>query len=298
MQYLREFLLTETLSSSWILHKVWPQVVRTFLHVCHASVSLSKTPYRSLERHLSDRVTNLIQQWIVDQYGDRIYFEGRRIKTSSVRFVFKIHEGKTQGYHGGYNKNVILLSKSDVDYICSQVRVNVNDDDVDVKQELERDLSIILDTITHEITHLQQALAFSNKGRVEDFSSKSLITSVGRRGEYTGPETEDKEVKYVGFPIELDAYSSSVAAKVVRSFTKHINKDKQPELWNEAIDRALAFIVKDKESLMKISSSFKYVNDVISKALQQEGKFSSKQLDRVWKRFLKTTYIRIESYKE
>lgn len=315
--HLREILLTESNETAWIYQRLWPAFVNAMLEECYKLTKeytvefiqvSSPVPkrYSKLQKNVSTVMSRVVQKHIEDLYGPKIKYEGKRIKSTSIRVKVIIGEDDEKGgYHQSYNDTAIILKPKGIEAVIRKLAYNLNDEDVDFKQEFELDIARELgaiETLTHEITHLLQSIRASTRTK-KGLHGKSLITNIGPRGEYEGKATGDitQRMKYIGFPLELEAYAAAAATALVRSATRHIRREKDPQAWNRAIDSALDTLKHPNEAI-KISSNFGLIFNNIKRAIETNNKvpntFKTKEIARIWKRFLKMTYIQVMSHKE
>jgi hypothetical protein len=262
--------------------------------------------FKPLEKKVSAAISRVVQKHVADLFGPKLKYEGKRINATSIRVdVVVFNDADKGGYHGSYNDTVVFLDPDGVKTIIKKLAQYLNDEDVDIKREFESDLIRhlgVLEILTHEVTHLLQSIRASTKTK-KGLHGKALITNVGRRGEYEGRATGSigDRLKYTSFPLELEAYAAASATALVRHATRHMKRGRDPQAWNDAVDNALKLLNSPSEAI-QISANFGKIFNTIKEAIAKNeeipNSFKQKEIARIWKRFLKMTYIQVMSHKE
>lgn len=248
-------------------------------------------------RELSKKLTRYIRDYVQRKYGDIIQVNDQEATPQDIFISVRLRDlPKHGGEFGGIKHIHIYIPTPEFVKAIVKMVDDIRDEDADYRVDFNKFLTrFVFENLVHELTHLEQSLRYSPaiKSKQGDYSrhTKTFVRG-GDRGAYDSTDP----TRYHGFTNEIDAFSAGSAAKLVRDVTYGLNPEKHPEQWNAAVNRALN-LLRDVHDTSNLTGNFRSMYAAIKKALMQEGRGDERELQTIWKRFLKMTYIRIQSYK-
>jgi hypothetical protein len=257
-----------------------------------ASATLTDIVHTDLHKRYGEYVSFDREGW--EDGKKKIYKKGVRVEIDSVRVNITVQP--TEGRHataGGYftpflhQSSITVHVKSEEIITAAMAAVQ----SIAFGESEDRDALVnsIAPTFAHEYSHLLQ---YIGAGSYNAF--KSGITTVGgKNAPRQGDRTETGWWRYMGSYAEIDSFASSAASTMIAT--------KDSRTWNQTADNEeINYSMQDAASGYTSDDSYDIYIRKYQEALADEYAdigLNKEEAVKVWKRFLKTLYAKLDAYK-
>lgn len=224
--------------------------------------------------------------------------------------TFGVHSDKVNPAYPKYSGLSIIIHNTEQwkenfeQAVYNQISIDIIGDALDYEPEYYIDMMVdeILSIFTHEFDHL---LFYLKKTKHTPYSSRSAFKSDTSGHSYDNhvdfDNPKDYE-RYLGSDIELQAWASDQAIKLVRQYVTVKRRDysvykkadrniEDPKIWNQEIDQLIDEI---KNNSVRHSYDYK---ELIHKKIKELGG-NQVAYQKVWRKYLQLLIKKIQHYKK
>lgn len=267
-----------------------------FKHVIHSDEQAKDKLIRSMSSEIGSILTGLVAEEIQKTIPASRWHSpeiGSFAPTGFVVVMDAVDDDRhTRGYWNSSNRTIVLNPKQYDMLYCLMGFVQ------QYFEHTRPDTSFVdgvVATFVHEYTHLVQSIRSKRNG-IGDFGYISTgVQDRGRKGKRGGllrsPEVSNTDhIRYRGNVHEIDAFSSSAAYQVMAT----IDYDDPQRIRGALRDIRQSLLDSTYSPSEDVNDYSKLVKDAFDGVYG--NKIKPKEVERVWKKFSKLVYTKIEHY--
>lgn len=289
-------ILQEKIDVSTYQEEVWHSFERYVFFALQREIDRDRSlpnitkHWKRLFAKLSERLSQLTTIYINKKYSNDL----------DIGFTVEITDKtKLNGMYYTPERIKIFIPKHIFSEVMDKLFSSKSDDDADVRRIVKDFCDQMFEAVLHETVHLEQDIRrYPDKFEVPVLNAyhKSLI-SHKRNDPYSRPKDRyEKYIKYIGQTHEIEAFALSAASKMVKEFTRGVNRSNVTE-WNKAVDNATAYLNKVQNSENPHSIFLSYYNVIKQHLKELNPEVKRHEIENVWKRFFSKAYIQIQQFK-